>query len=351
MPSPSTEPRSKTDKRSPLPELFARDTHLLGWQGLTVNMPVNWNPRSFSGDHTKGNLRVADEEGLRLEVLWEQPQRTADIQKSIEKFLANLANAAKKNRKHFEVIENPKLVNAERKGKPQLVNFGWMGERGDPEASQGWGVAWECPECSRVTVAHVVGRGAEKRDRIQRLASEVLSTLECHGSGGWETWGVFDLQLEVPEQFQMSNAKLLISRLEFEWTKAAPPPPRGWIQPSERIALLRLPVANVVLENESLEKWTERVVARPHKRMRFGKPQEITVHGHHALLLQGRPRDFKRRITTWILDRILRRRTPPGELRVWSCEESNKIFALSSELSQRNLHVTQDVLDSLECHK
>jgi hypothetical protein len=199
-------------------------------------------------------------------------------------------------------------------------------------------------------VAHVVGRGNEKRDRVQRLASEVLSTLECHGSGGWETWGVFDLLVEIPEQFQMANAKLLISRLEFEWVKPASPPPRGWVQQDERISLLRLPVANVVLENESLEKWANRVIARPHKRLSFGAPQEIKVHGHDALLLRGQPRNLKKRIGMWLLDRILRRQTPPAELRVWSCEDSNKIYALCCELSPRILHVTQDVLESLECH-
>jgi hypothetical protein len=237
-----------------------------------------------------------------------------------------------------------------RKRKAQLVNFGWIGEHDDVPDGQGWGVAWECSDCGRVVVAHLIGRGLERPEKVQRLATEVLSSLECHGSGGWQTWSVFDLQLEIPEGFQLGQAKLETGRLQLEWMRPQPRGWRGWGQRPERIALRRLALANVILENEPLDDWAQRVIGYGDKSRRFGPPEETTVRGHNACLLHGTPRDPRRRVATWCFDRLSRRRTPPAEVRVWHCEESNKIFVLDCELSLANAHVTGDVLDSLECH-
>lgn len=349
----ATSPPVTTDRPArsrTLPALFARDTHLLGWQGLTITLPVDWNPRAFSGDAARGNLRVADDENLRLEILWEQPRGTADVAKSVQAFLTTLEKSARKKQHKFQPVEEPRLVNADKKGKLQLTNFGWLGERGDPAANQGWGVAWECPECKRVVVAHVLGRGHEKRDRVQQLAAEILSSLECHASGGWQTWSVFDLQVEIPEIFQLATAKLLISRLEFDWVKPRPGGLFGWMKREERISLIRIPVANVVLENESLADWSRRAIAAASKRYSFGKSATTEVRDHEAIAYPGRLRNLRNRVHQWCLDRLLRRGTPLTDLSVWQCEESNKLYALTVDLNPANKHVKEDLLESLQCH-
>ncbi|MDQ3812654.1 MAG: hypothetical protein M3347_01730, partial [Armatimonadota bacterium] len=283
------------------------------------------------------------------ELRWEQTKGTVDLERSITQFLNRLEREAKKKRRRFQAADHPHLVAKSRKRKAQIVSFGWTGEREDVLDGQGWGVAWRCEECGRIVVAHVIGRGLEKTEKVQKLAAEVLTSLECHGSGGWQTWSVFDLRLEMPEEFLLSRAKIVTGRIEIEWIRPRPPAPKGWTRRDERVAVRRLAAANVLLENETLEDWTERVQARPDKRRAFGAAAETTVRGHPALLLQGVPRHLRRRITEWCLNR-LRCRIPPAEMRVWHCEESNKIFVLDCELSPANAHVTQDVLDSLECH-
>lgn len=334
-----------------MPALFATDTHLLGWQGLTVTLPADWNLASFGGDATKGDLRVNDADGPRLELRWEKPPKEIDLERSVEQFTTQLARNAKKKGEAFQLVENPHLLSKSRMSKAQLVNFGWVGERGASLAGQGWGTAWQCAACGRVVVAHLIGRGLEKQDKTQRLAVEIISSLECHGTGGWQTWSVFDLQLDVPEEFQLTRAKLLLNRLELAWAKPRPARLLGWMQSEQRIALQRIPVANLVLENESLEEWAQRAVARPDKRRRFGTAEKLTIHGHDAFLLYGALRDFRRRFVALALDRVLRRHTPPAELRVWHCAASNKIFALDCELAPVNEHVTEDVLSSLACHQ
>jgi hypothetical protein len=342
----SSQPRSG----SRLPPLFATATHLLGWQGLTLTIPEEWNLAAFQGDHKAGNLRVDDGDGPRLELRWEQPAGAVDIERSIEKFIDRLEKQAARRKESFKRVSNPHVLNLLHPGKEQVVNFGWSGEQAKGVATHGYGMAWLCRDCGRVVVAHLIGRGREKTDKTRRLAADVLGTLECHGQGGWETWSVFDLRVEIPEEFRLGRAKLMTGRLELGWERPIPGPPRGWFARPERLDVLRVAAANVVLEAEALPQWTQRMVARPDRRYSFGQATETSMHGHVAVLQQGVARDLRRRLGYWLLDILLRRRTPPAALRAWQCEESNKIYAVNCELSTKNAHVCSDVLDSLECH-
>ncbi len=164
--------RDKPDVKSDiLPPLFARSTHLLGWQGLSATLPADWNLASYGGDALKGNLRADDEDGARFELRWEKPPRSVDLAQSVAGFVQTLEKQAKKNKQAFEAAaKEPRLVSRSRKRKSQLVNFGWTGERDSP-AGQGWGVSWECADCGRVIVAQIIGRGHERPEKVRALAT------------------------------------------------------------------------------------------------------------------------------------------------------------------------------------
>lgn len=331
---------------------FASPTHLLGWQGLTATLPENWNLASFGGGAEAGNLRVDDEDGPRLEIRWEQPKNSVDLDKSLRSFLEQLEKRARKEKKNFELVPDARVVSKHRKRKEHLQSFGWVGEEEDI-AGQGWGVLWKCADCGRVVLSHVIGRGTENPDKIKRLANEILSSLECHGQGGWQTWSLFDLQLDVPIEFELERAKLLTGRIELEWLRPNAPSVfdvLGWAPPPQRLAVWRFAPANVLLESETLDEWTQRVVTRPDKKRIFGPFAPIEVRGHEGVIVKGRPRDLRRRVRGWIRDVVTRKPLPVPEVRVWACESSNKIFALDTHLKPANEHVTQDVLDSLSCH-
>ena len=337
-----------------LPALFARDTQLFGWQGLSLTVPANWSLTSFGGDAAAGHARVDDEDGPRLELRWEQPKGAVDVERSIEAFLARLEREAKKKQQQFAIAAHPHLVSKSRKRKDQLVNYGWTGDPEENTNQQGWGVAWHCNDCNRIMVAHIIGRGHEPEDKVQRLASEVLSSLECHGHGGWQTWSLFELQLEIPEEFVLGTAKLMTGRIEIDWQRVLkgkfPLNHLPALHRLERVSLRRLAAANVLLESETLEEWTTRVIGRGNQRYALGQSVAAETHGHAGFVLHGAPRDLRRRIVTWGGDLIRRRRTPLVEARVWHCEESNKIFVLECEMTLANVHVGADVLDSLKCH-
>jgi hypothetical protein len=333
---------------------------LLGWHGITLITPRDWNLATFGGTFRKGNLRLTDDEGVRLEMVWEEAKSTPNVARSIELLLQNIEREAKKKKHHFALAQNPKVLSKSRRehaDKEQISSFGWIGDKAEPVA-HGWGAAWFCLTSNRVIVAHLPGRGTENPDKTRRLASEVLNSCVSHATGGWQTWSVFDLQLEVPEEFQLVSAKLQTGRLELDWERVKVPAMdqlfsfrelrQNWGRRPERVGLRRISAANVVLENETLEAWTGRVAAHMFKPFRFASPQPQTVLGRNGFEMKGAQRDLRSAIRLKILDIILRRQTPPPYARIWQDEEANKNFVLLFDLRSENAHVAADILDSIQ---
>ena len=349
-PSPVPEFSNSSSTSAPLPPLFAREKRLLGWQGLTLTHPEAWFLRTFGGNHEKGTLRLTDDDGLRLEILWEKPARAADIQSSIEKFLDGLGRAAKKQKADFRVADHPDILPRKNPHRTQLFNFGWTGHSTDPLANQGWGAAWQCDHCGRVIVAHLVGRQNESTAKTQSLAREVLGSLQCHGVGGWETWGAFNFRAETPEEFALKNAKLMAGRIEMEWQRAGKHLPivPPWARFDERLRLTRVSAASVLLDNEELIDWTLRTVAQPDRKRKWTSHRAQEILGHPGFILQGRPSELRAASARLAIEKFRKRAPVTCEMRVWHDENINKIFLLESELRPANEHVAQDVLDSIE---
>lgn len=332
-----------------LPSLFGKARRPLGWQGYTTELPEGWNPGKFSGTRARGDLRVDDDNGVRLELRWEESKKTPDVEKSVANFLETLGKEAKKRRAPFKIVEDAKVVSRSKKRKEQVTSFGWIGAA-DAPSSCGFGAAWFCPTCDRVTFAHVVGQPNEKTSKIERLASEILGPLECHGEGGWDSWSFFDLKIEIPAEFELGRAQLLLNKTELEWVRPKPIGLYGWGRRAERLKLSRFPVASVLLADSTLETWADWNVRDKNKALSLKDATPTTVNGHEAVLYSGGPKDPRTALSVWLFDKLLRRRTPPGQLRVWNCEVSNRIWAFENEVSSVNLHIVGDVLDSLECH-
>ncbi len=326
---------------------FTMRKHWIGWQGFTFTLPSDWNLASFGGEALKGNLRVDDGDGPRIELRWETPNNTVDLEKSIADLVNRLAREAKKKKRAFNPASHPAIVNKHQKPKAQLVNFGWASDDSEPLAAHGWGTAWHCSHCGRVAVAHLLGRANEKPRTAQQLASDIFTSMECHGQGGWQAWSVFGLSGEIPLDFTLARAKLQTGRLEIEWERPIPIGPRGWWARAERIILRRSSAANLLLENETLEDWTRRTMLWLDKKSYWEPSLEWAFQGNEGLSIPGSPKPFKQRIAHAVRQK-LRANVPQLNLHVWHDEETNKILSLETELLPSNAHVLQDVLDSLE---
>lgn len=341
-----------------LPLLFGQETQLFGWQGLTAIIPASWNLAYFGGKTDNGNLRVDDEDGPRLELRWQTPDKDVDLDKSIERFLESLGKAAKKRGAAFKVSDPPKLVSKGRKRKAQLVQFAWSGDR-EEAAAHGCGVAWHCADCGRVLVGHLTGGGTEKIDKTQRLAGEIFGSMDCHGAGGWQTWSVFGCRVEVPEEFELAHAKLLTGRLEWEWKRARKPGIFSFLTRDERLKLMRFSLAAVLVEHRTLSEWADGNISHDDKTFRWrgwraldeaekqAQPAPIAASSE-AIVARGTLRDMRMMIRTAIFDFVLRRKPEPAEITAWHDNKENKLWVFSSDLRAANGHVRADVLDSLD---
>lgn len=341
-------PASATPTPAATP-LFGRARRLLGWQGYIAHLPDDWNPGKFAGKRTNGDIRVDDEDGIRMELRWEETNKTPDVAKSVGNFLSQLEKGAKKRDEEFAIDENAHTVSKGRKRKEQVTSFGWIGAPG-AQSSCGYGAAWICPVCKRVTFAHIIGHAGEKPAKIMRLAGEILTDMECHGEGGWDTWGAFDLQLEVPTEFELKSAQLLLNKIDIEWARARPNGLYGWGRRAERVRIQRFPVANVLLDGKDLKEWSDWNIQSKNKQLDLREATPDEFNGHAGLFYRGPVKDLKQRLGVWFFDILLRRRTPQGEVRVWDCPDSNRIYVLESEVSPVNAHVPADVLDAMACH-
>jgi len=341
---PSVESRHKSGS---MPEMLGRERHLVGWQGMTMVVPANWNPGKFGGDRKKGDLRLDDEDTARMELRWEASPSTPNVAKSVEDFLKRISKEGKKHGTELKILEDARPVSRNRKEKEQITNFGWIGSP-NQAVGCGYGVSWYCETCKRVTFAHVLARGGEKPAKLERLAGEVLTSLECHGDGGWDVWSAFDVKLEIPEEFELTKARLLLNQVELAWARSAPGFTR--FKRPERLALRRYPVANVILDRRDLRAWAEENLRWNNKQLALGAPEEAPAGIHTGLLFQGGPRDPRSRLLRGLSDLVRRQKTPPGEVLTWHCAKSNRIWVLESELTADNAHVARDVLESIDCH-
>jgi len=344
--------------RERLPLLFGQETQLFGWQGLTAIIPAAWNLAYFGGKASSGNLRIDDEEGPRLELRWQTPDKAVDLDKSIEKFLESLGKAAKKRGAAFKVTDPPKLVSKGRKRKAQLVQFAWSGDK-EEAAAHGCGLAWQCADCGRVLVAHLTGGGTDKVDKTQLLAGEVFDSMDCHGSGGWQTWSVFGCRLEVPDEFELAQSKLMTGRLEWEWKRPKKPGLFSFFARDERLKLARYSLAAVLLEHRSLTEWAQANISGEDKIWRWrnwqsldeteksAQPAPIAGAGE-AIAARGLLRDMRMLVRIAVLNLVLRRPPAPAEITAWHDIKENKLWVFSSDLRAANAHVRTDVLDSLD---
>ena len=328
--------------------LTSRARQLLGWQGLTLQVPADWNPGKFGGNRDKGELRVDDENGVRLELRWEK-SANANVERSVENFLKTIEKDAKKRKSEIAALENLHFVSKHKRGKEQIQNFGWRGDAQSP-ASCGFGVAWHCPTCERVVFAHLLGQKGENPKNVEKIAANVFPTLECHGEGGWETWSAFELRAEIPVEFVLFKAQFLVNKVELEWIRPKPTGIYGLGRRAERLKIARFPVANVLLDGKTLEEWSEWNLGSKNKQLALEKGEETEFNGHQAWRARGGVKDLRIRASIWFFDFILRRKTPKGEVLAWQCPQSNRLFSFESEVSVVNSHVPDGVLESLECH-
>ncbi len=345
------------DEKLDREEALSPANTVIGWQGVRCVLPPEWNLTGFSMERESGYLR-ADAPGnsaLTVQIRWTQAnkpeQKTlyhallplirfalkkpaqleakTDLRGSLEKMLRDSAKQAKKAKKEFESNIKPEKAEGP-DDERTAINFTWTGE------GRGQGKIWHCSHCKRVLMAQVVGLQKDG-GAMAAVAAQLFSTLHDHAEDGYDLWALYDLEAEVPEDFRLESQKLLSGYLHLKFLRGA-----------EQIVIDRWGLANMTLKKFTLADWFRNYALVKLKRLT--KTDYGDDDGHQFAVWTGKLSPFG-------LIRALR--DGRGGLRnfptrytggAWTCDESNKIYAVQVLHSAKNKDLWAEVVNRCACH-
>jgi hypothetical protein len=305
----------------------ARPGTTVGWRGISLAVPEDWSLTSVSGEGANGYLRVESPESLFLQVKWWQKRGLVSVPDSLDSYIADLKKRSKKLRRDLEFKTRPKGVVSRRPSDQAALTYTW---RADQRA---YGMVWHCSECRRLVIAEIVGRLEDDFS----VASDILNSIREHAEGGWTTWGMYGMSLDVPDKFQIEKHRLMTGYLEFSFR---------WR--SRTVRAERWGLANVILKDADLRDWFEYRERSRLSRYTY-RCEETEVNGHTALHLVGRERILPGLARAVHHLTGLTRPALRFEALVWECPDTNKVVALTSQHCGRD-GTLADIIDRFQCH-
>ncbi|MDO8589548.1 MAG: hypothetical protein Q7T82_21195 [Armatimonadota bacterium] len=301
---------------------------VVGWQGVSLRAPSDWNLVAVSGEENKGYFRVDSPSSSAVEVRWEAAKQAPDLDAKADIFLDALGKTARKKRISFSSrVKSRKPTPAEEKYGGDSVGFTWKSDR------SAYGRMLYCGYCKRLVVGQVV---SEPKQDLSGLSAAILGSICEHADPGWNTWGLYDLQVPVPESLGLKRHSLMSSFVELEFAG------RG-----ERLLVQRWGLAaNTLLKKTSFADWLANSYLRGIEGYRVVAAS--VEDPHEALAFEGR-----RSLLKFLLSTIsrLRGKSMPRSVtgRAWYCEDSNRIYAV------RHYHRGDSGLDpvlrdKIKCH-
>ncbi len=307
-------------------------TVLAGWQGLTAEIPENWNIGAISGDHSAGYVRYDDERMPRLEIKWSVPKGFVALDEVISKYLKDIQKGRKKGSQEVVVDRDIKLLSKRKRKKSSLKCFAWSAE------VQGHGAAWTCTDCGRTVIAQVMHENSVPPERAREEAGSVLLSIEDHARDGWAHWSAYGLTCRVPEDFQLAGQKLMAGLIELEFTRD-----------TERVKIARWGMASVALKKLSLMDWVGAEMGKELRKNDVGR-NEAQVKGHEGLHLEGGGGQGIHAIRSFwahCTGRLYADRTVG---RIWHCEPENKIFYVDTFVDREHTDLADQIAERIQCH-
>lgn len=355
-------------ERSPSRVASRRGATVIGWQGIRFRLPADWNLTGFSMNREDGYLRVdaPGDEMLTVQVRWldasrpepsvsptlfslastymmakfrrssllrkaqsGQNKNRPDLRANLDRILRETEKAAKKAKTKFESTVKEERVEGP-KGERIVLPFSWVGE------GRGQGKIWHCATCGRIVVAQVIGVGRD-HSTIANVANQLFSSLHDHADAGYDLWALYDLEIELPEDFHLISQKLLSGHLHLEWGRSG-----------EKVILDRWGLANMTLKKFTPAEWftlQSRVGTR-----KMQHDAERTIHGHQLdhyagnLPLLARARILKE------ASGGLKRFPTRYEAGIWNCPATNKLVALQVLCQKKTVGLWREIAERYRCH-
>ncbi len=316
----------------------------IGWQGIRITVPDDWEPGEFGGDRDSGHIRIDAISMQRAVIRWMSAESTRDlfkrsdneteaVEKVMDNYLKALQKAERKQKRRVDIDRGTRLLTRRQTGKKAIRSYSWACP---DDGRVGQGIVWYCEDCERTVIAEVDGT---KEEDLRSKAAEVLATLSDHPTDDWTLWAVFGLRAQVPSEFKLENSVMMGGRVELRLE-----------DDDKQVVSLQRWVANVALRGGDLESWAKRDVLQPMTRQYSLQHECEEVMGHEGLIVDGRKKGVRDHLA-FMIGRVRNKERPFFlDGRIWHCVPENKLFTLHTLTGESNRDLIDRIQERVQCH-
>lgn len=306
-----------------------------GWQGITMEVPPNWELSALSGDYDNGYIRMDDESSSRMELKWSKTkEKKPDLQKILDEYFKGMKKRLGASADGLKIKRNIELVkNEDFFRNRDVVFYSW---KTDVRAN---GAIWFCRECKRVVVIQLMGY---LKENILSDTLRIFESVHDHPEGQVNLWSAYNLSVEIPRRYQLDKRKLMSGYISF-----------SFIDGSRILNVERYGLADVILKDADIGSWFRSYHAKDLRKYGFviDEIDSSSDDRDQRLKMIGQEKRFIDRIPIsplFIIDKILRRKQIAS--RFWHCKESNRIYVVTAISKKGADELVSQVVSSIKCH-
>jgi len=274
-----------------------------GWNGFELKVPKDWDMSIDRGGFDKGYIRLDGLKFPRLEVSWEQ------YKEDKVKPLNDIVEAAKKHLRKKD--KNVRFIGKDRS--IRIYRHPAKRIRWRIDGDEGYLIIWYCDKSQRLYRLQIFFKQDEYWS-FKSVITEILKSFKCHVGGNLYTWTALDFTLKLPKIFRLEQRTYKVGKIAllFESKDSA-------------IFINRIGMANVVLSekyDDDLRKLLEEEhlpdIRKRFKIPKFKRVRRFSDERHEGFIM-----------TTSYKSGIFMPKEFFVKTRVWICEPSNKIYAVT----------------------
>lgn len=275
-----------------------------GWNGFELKVPNDWDMSIDRGGFDKGYTRLDGLKFPRLEVSWEQYKENKV--KPLNELVEDVKKSLRKKDKNVRFIG--KEVSVRISGHP-AKRIRWR-----ISDDEGYLVIWYCEKSQRLYRLQVFFKQDEYWS-LRDTVKEILKSFKCHVEGDLYTWTALDFTLKLPKIFKLEHRSYKVGKITllFESKDSA-------------IFISRIGMANVVLF-EKYDDDIRKLFEEEHMSDIKKKFKKIPRFKHIRRFADKKHKGFT--MTTSYKQGIFMPKEFLVKTRVWVCEPSNKIYAVT----------------------
>jgi len=280
----------------------------IGWQGLELQVPEDWNFSVESGSQQQGFMRLASSLSS-FELKWEKMGKKKKF--SLESVVDKLIEKLQKTDKKVKLLK---------KGSEEVFGHHALYFHFESEY-KGYGVAWYCDKGEKVLLGLFTFKPVE-HEKSRLIFERCLDSLKCHTQDDWNTWTLFGFSFKAPSKFDLKERKFLVGHTTMVLYKEEPHP--FCVEKIEVVFQYWSP-ANVKFEDtyNDPKKWFEQFYEKELKKRYKGKIEKGRFQGFviedHAA----------KNLASTIRRGLWNQTIIKNNTYLWYCPNTNRIYALT----------------------